>query len=141
MELNRLHKVIYEIDGKRTMGTLTGLQLLTLKSRIKKGIAKETIISAMEVHNDKTIIEKIATDIIKTVQINSDSSMSGYSYTIDYATILSKYSQQINEAINAAITKELEKREEVADVQEDTDGFDVTLYTDYAPNYIPGDEE
>lgn len=84
---------------------------------------------------DNDIFNKIADFIISEVQQKSNSSMSGFQYIVDYKDIYERFSVEINEYINAEIIKELQYRKEVADAIEDTDGFDVVLYTDYAPNY------
>lgn len=84
---------------------------------------------------DSDIFSKIADFIIKEVQQNSEFSISGFQYIVDYKDIYENFSVEINEYINSEITKALQDRKEVADMIEDTDGFDVVLYTDYAPNY------
>ena len=84
--------------------------------------------------NEK-LFEKIADFIIKEVQENSESSMSGFQYIVGYDKIQEKFNIDIERYMNDKILEYLHKREEVADVVEDTDGFDVVLYTEYAPNY------
>jgi hypothetical protein len=84
------------------------------------------------------LFEKISNYIIKTVQENS--MLSGFQYVVSYKDIQETFSQEIDEYINSKIIENLSAREEVADVQEDTDGFDVVLYTKYAPNYIEEEE-
>lgn len=79
----------------------------------------------------------IITDfIIKEIQENSNSSMSGFQYIVDYEEIERKFSIQLGEDMIQSIGKILNNREEVADVVLGLDGFDVVLYTDFTPNYI-----
>lgn len=84
---------------------------------------------------DNEIFEKISNYIITEVAENSDSSMSGFQYCVNYADVQELFATEIDEFINEMILSELNKSEKVADVELDTDGFDVVLYTDYAPNY------
>lgn len=79
------------------------------------------------------LINDICDFIVKTVQ--DESILSGFQYVVSYSDIAEKYSKQLSETIQSAIENELSSRKEVADVFCDTDGFDVVLYTDYAPNY------
>lgn len=74
--------------------------------------------------------------IIKTVQ---DESM-GFQYIVDYICIEEKFGVVLDSTIIKQVEIFLCKREEVADVQLDDYGFDVVLYTDYAPNYIKEDD-
>jgi hypothetical protein len=80
------------------------------------------------------LFEKIADYIVKQVQENSK--LSGFQYIVDHTDIQTIFNQEIDEYINNKIIEALCKKEEVADAQVDTDGFDVVLYTKYAPNYV-----
>lgn len=86
------------------------------------------------------IFKKISEYIIDQVAENSESSMSGFQYCVTDSEIQEMFAVDIENYINEKILEELDKREEVADVQLDTDGFDVVLYTKYAPNYIDEEE-
>lgn len=89
----------------------------------------------------KEIFEKICDYIIKEVAENSDGSMSGFQYCVNDSTIQEQFALEIHQFVTDLILDELVKRDEVADVIYDTDGFDVVLFTDYSPNYIKGDDE
>ena len=88
----------------------------------------------------KNLFEEIANYLIKTVQEESDSSMSGFQYVVSEADIQEKFGKEIENYINDKIMEEIVKRKEVAEIYLDTDGFDITLYTDFAPNYIKEEE-
>ncbi|WP_291566903.1 MULTISPECIES: hypothetical protein [unclassified Clostridium] len=85
---------------------------------------------------NKNLFEEIAKYLVKTVQEESDGSMSGFQYIISNADIQEKFGKEIEEYINNKIMDASFEREEIADICIDTDGFDVVLYTDFAPNYI-----
>ncbi|MBN3375735.1 hypothetical protein CF087_17870 [Clostridium botulinum] len=82
---------------------------------------------------DKNLFEKIAEYLIKTVQ--EESTLSGFQYTISNADIQERFRMEIENYINDKIIEVTSKKEEVAEIFTDTDGFDITLYTDFAPNY------
>lgn len=84
---------------------------------------------------NKNLFEEIANYLIKTVQEESDSSMSGSQYVNSKVDIWERFGEEINEYIINKIEEVTSKKEEVAEIFMDTDGFDVTLYTDFAPNY------
>ncbi|AUN01413.1 TPA: hypothetical protein ACXDAY_002299 [Clostridium botulinum] len=84
----------------------------------------------------KNLFEEIAEYLVKTVQEESDSSMSGFQYVISNADVQEKFGMKIDEYINDKIMEASCEREEIADICIDTDGYDVVLYTDFAPNYI-----
>lgn len=86
--------------------------------------------------NNNKLFEDIADYIIKEVQENSDCSMSGFQNTVEHSEIQERFAMEIEGYINEKILESLNNRKEVADVVGDTDGFDIVLYTDYAPNYI-----
>ena len=85
----------------------------------------------------KNLFKEIAKYIIKEAQDNT----SDCNYIVNYAEIEQRFGIQIKEFINGQITEALCKCKEIADVQEDTDGFDVVLYGDYSPNYQENEEE
>ena len=85
------------------------------------------------------LLKRITDYIVKTVQ--EESILSGFQYIVDYSDVQSHFAKEIGEYINNQIVEALESREEVADVEQDTDGFDVVLYTDFAPNYEDKDYE
>lgn len=82
----------------------------------------------------KNLFEEISNYIVKTVQ--EESTLEGFQYTINQSDIWEKFGVEINEYIINKIEEVTSKKEEVAEIFMDTDGFDVTLYTDFAPNYI-----
>ncbi|GAA0082916.1 hypothetical protein [Clostridium sp. CTA-6] len=82
---------------------------------------------------NKNLFEKIADYIVKTVQ--EESTLEGFQYTISEANIQENFGLEIKNYIDDKIMEEMVKRKEVAEIFMDTDGFDVTLYTDSAPNY------
>ncbi|EQB4341422.1 hypothetical protein ACYJ2U_001806 [Clostridium botulinum] len=81
----------------------------------------------------KNLFEEIAEYLVKTVQ--EESTLEGFQYTISNADIQERFGKEIDEYINDKIIEVTSKKEEVAEIFVDTDGFDVTLYTDFAPNY------
>ena len=83
------------------------------------------------------LINDVCDFIIKTVQEKSISS--GFQYVVDTQTISNRFNINIAE-FQTEIIDSLLCRDEVADVVFD-DGFDVVLFTDYAPNYIPDEYE
>lgn len=84
------------------------------------------------------IISKACDFIIKTVQESSNPDMSGFQYCVDYSLVSKHIEIELTEDLINNISDGLFAREEVADVIfEDEFGFDVVLYTAYAPNYIP----
>lgn len=85
------------------------------------------------------LLKRITDYIVKTVQ--EESILSGFQYVVDYSDVQSHFAKEIGEYINNQIVEALEDREEVADVQLDTDGFDVVLYTNFAPNYEGEEDE
>lgn len=86
----------------------------------------------------KINIKEIAEYIIKTVQENSI--LSGFQCIVSYTDIEKTFNINISDIKNDIINM-LCTREEVADVQDDVEGFDVVLYTEYAPNYNKEDYE
>lgn len=83
------------------------------------------------------LIKEIANFIVKDVQ----KSTTDFQSVTFYEDIQEQFTQKIEEVIYDLVEIELSKREEVADVIQDTDGFDVVLYTDFSPNYVSEDEE
>lgn len=83
--------------------------------------------------NNNGLFEEIAEYIVKSVQKNSI--LSGFQYIVDYTEIGTKFEVEITETNKEKIIDALQEREEVADVQKDPIGFDVVLFTAYAPNY------
>lgn len=79
------------------------------------------------------MINKIVDYIIKEVQEKSE--LSGFQNIVLYSDISEKFSGEIEEYFQNLVMDSLLKREEIADVILDTDGFDIVLYTDFAPNY------
>ena len=79
------------------------------------------------------MINKLVDFIIAEVQ--EKSALSGFQNIVLYSDMSEKFSGEIEEFILELILDELHKREEVADAILDTDGFDVVLFTDFAPNY------
>ena len=79
------------------------------------------------------MINKIVDYIIAEIQEKSD--LSGFQNVVPYSVLSERFSGEIEEYIQGLVIDGLLKREEVADAILDTDGFDVVLYTDYAPNY------
>lgn len=89
----------------------------------------------------RTLNEKISKYIIECVQEESDSSMSGFQYTIENQQLEEKFNCKLDKKSIEEIENILCSREEVADVQVYDNLFDVVLYTNYAPNYIEDNEE
>lgn len=87
---------------------------------------------------NKNLFEEIAEYLIKTVQ--EESTLEGFQYTISEADIWERFGKEIGNYINDKIEEVTSKKEEVAEIYLDTDGFDVTLYTDFAPNYREEEE-
>ncbi|EKS4345204.1 hypothetical protein QB607_003208 [Clostridium botulinum] len=83
---------------------------------------------------NKNLFEEISNYIVKTVQ--EESTLEGFQYIISQKDIWEKFGKEIDEYIENKIIEVTSKKEEVAEIFMDTDGFDVTLYTDFAPNYI-----
>lgn len=81
----------------------------------------------------KKIINEIARYIVSEVQEKSIES--GFQYTINGKDIIEKYRLRLDEAFSNAIEEALWDMEEVSDVIQDGDWFDVVIYTAYAPNY------
>jgi len=79
------------------------------------------------------LFEKISNYIVKTVQ--EESMLKGSQYVNSKVDIWERFGEEINEYIINKIEEVTSKKEEVAEIFMDTDGFDVTLYTDFAPNY------
>ena len=77
------------------------------------------------------LIKRIADFIVKDVQ----ESTTDFQSVTFYVDIQEKFAMKIEEKIYEMVEDELNSREEVADVIQDTDGFDVVLYTDFSPNY------
>lgn len=77
------------------------------------------------------LIKKIADFIIKDVQ----ESTTDFQSVTFYEDIQEKFAMEIEQKVYEMVENELNTREEVADVIQDTDGFDVVLYTDFSPNY------
>ncbi|WP_125154481.1 hypothetical protein [Clostridium rectalis] len=77
---------------------------------------------------NKNLFEEISNYIVKTVQ--EESTLEGFPYTISYAVIQERFGKEIDEYINDKIIEATSKKEEVADIFTDTDGFDITLYND-----------
>ena len=76
-------------------------------------------------------LEKAVDYIINKIQVESDSSMSGFQGYVTKLEIIKLFGINVIRKIESA----LNNREEIADVVEDAEGFDVVLYTAYAPNY------
>lgn len=84
--------------------------------------------------NGKTFnIEGICDFIIKTVQTKSI--LSGFQYIVDFDSINDEFGMPMNFKLKLDAYDALLEREEVADVELTDEGFDVVLYTKYAPNY------
>ena len=73
------------------------------------------------------LFKRMANYIIEEAAKNSDKNISNCSCIVPYADIQERFSADIEQFINEIICKELYKREEVLDVIEDTDGFDITI--------------
>ncbi|MBY6842817.1 hypothetical protein [Clostridium botulinum] len=67
--------------------------------------------------------------------MQEERTLEGFQYTISNTDIQERFGKEIDEYINDKIIEVTSKKEEVAEIFVDTDGFDVTLYTDFAPNY------
>jgi Fe-S cluster assembly iron-binding protein IscA len=79
------------------------------------------------------MINRICDYIIRIVQENSI--LSGFQYEVDYKTVEDEFGIIVDEEMKQIISANLSQREEVADVVLDEDGFNVVIYTKYAPNY------
>lgn len=84
-------------------------------------------------------IQKISDYIVGQVQEKSIET--GFQYVVSKTDIRRELSIELSEEELRAVTEHLMSREEVADVIEENDGFDVVLYTKFAPNYEPSDYE
>lgn len=80
-----------------------------------------------------SIIDEITDFIIKKVQ--SESMLSGFQYAIGFSEIEEEFGIELEPDYIECILQLLFVRKEVADVDFYRDNFDVTLYTDFAPNY------
>lgn len=74
--------------------------------------------------------------IVKTVQEDSSS----FQYIVDSSYVEGVFEIELDSLAVNQIIEGLLQREEVADVEFYESGFDIVLYTDYAPNY-EGDYE
>lgn len=118
--------------GSRT-GT-QGIKGSVDRSRIPKQLCEHIVDISEEMFGSECIqLDIIINEIIKIVQ--EESVLSGFQYIINYTYIENKFNIAINNNLREVIKTKLEEREEVADVYLDDNGFDVVLYTDYAPNY------
>lgn len=86
----------------------------------------------------KNIIFDRFDDIAKYIvrQVQENSILSGFQYIVSYKDVQNTFSIKLNKYVNKQIINALYDREEVADIQEDEEGFDVVIYTSFAPNYI-----
>lgn len=91
------------------------------------------------------LFERIADYVVKNTQENASDLSNGLNYITSNADILSVFAQEIDEYVMDKVMEALCKREEIAEVElvvELVEGFDVVLYSNYAPNYNPElDEE
>ena len=78
------------------------------------------------------LINDVCDFIIKTVQ--EKSILSGFQYVVDTQIIYNEFNIKTTDELQSQIIESLLCRDDVADVVYD-DGFDVVLFTDYAPNY------
>ncbi|BAO04950.1 uncharacterized protein CBO05P1_231 [Clostridium botulinum B str. Osaka05] len=74
---------------------------------------------------NKNLFEEISNYIVKTVQ--EESTLEGFQYTINQSDIQERFGKEIDEYIINKIIEVTSKKEEVAEIFTDTDGFDVTL--------------
>lgn len=81
------------------------------------------------------LIKRIVDFIIEDVK----ESTTDFQSVCFYEDIQEKFAMEIEQTIFSMVEDELNTKEEVADVIQDTDGFDVVLYTDYSPNYNSDD--
>ena len=58
----------------------------------------------------------------------------GLSYIVNYSDIQEEFAQRINETVNAAIVEVLRHCNEVKSIDEDTDGFEITLLSKEGPD-------
>lgn len=82
-----------------------------------------------------SLLERIAEFIVKEVQEESQPCMSGFQLIVSFDKLQAEFGLEIDNITPDEIIAALCDREEVADVVKDEIGFDVVLYTAYAPNY------
>lgn len=82
-------------------------------------------------------VSEIVDYVVKTVQ--DESILSGFQYIVEFEDIEDEFNISLNDkALINDIATLLSERDEVADVlvtDDGFEGFDVVLYTDFAPNY------
>ena len=86
------------------------------------------------------VIKEMGLHIVATVK--SESVFNGFQYIVSFKELEDMFGVKVsnNKKLIEDIFQELGNYEEVADVEID-DGFDVVLYTAYAPNYNAEDYE
>ena len=97
----------------------------------------EEINSIPPIDDMDKLMREIASYIIKEVQTES----TGFEMVVGHDIIQQNFALKINVVVNELILDALCNREEVADVEEDSDGYSVVLYTGFAPNYEPEEED
>lgn len=126
-------EVIYSI---RDNVNLTDQQLMHLQNI---GIDTEEYTNDRDIliaETKKSKIAKVVDYIIKEVQEKSNPDMGGFQYIVDDADIMMAFQFGMEQDTQEEILDALLERKEVADAFLDTDGYDVTLFTDHAPNYV-----
>lgn len=89
----------------------------------------------------QNIIKEIASYIIKETQNKASDLSNGLNYIVSKTDIQEAFNEQIDRAVYDSVLDVLSERDEVADTTEDTDGIDVVLYSNYAPNYTKDAED
>lgn len=81
----------------------------------------------------KELIENIAGFIVKKVQ--KESNESGFQLIVSNEEIEKEFIIKVDKQMQQEIEEYLYSKEEVADVQIDKVGFDVVIFTEFAPHY------
>lgn len=84
---------------------------------------------------------EIARYIVKEVQENAITN--GKQFCVSKDKVFEKFNLERTEENEKAIIEALTEREEIADIEEDTECYDIVLYLFYSPNYewTEADEE
>lgn len=107
--------------------------LEALKKRIESNINEDEL----------SIAAKIAKYCIINAQFESGDLSNGLNFFTHYDDIEDVYEIDLrkNKGLYDDVEQELQDSAEVAEFLFNDDGIDIILYTDYAPQYVPDDDE
>lgn len=134
MSITELRNKIYDLEQEEHehnwQDEFTRQEIKEINSIIKEKISK------------MTLIQKIAQWMIDITNENTNECM----WVVDYKDFIARWNVELhqenvnNDDIDNLIVEELNKFEEVAEAYRDTDGFDITLYTNYVMGYKDEEE-